>query len=1317
MDQKKPTETEVYLQSIGVAVPEAKAPQTKPTEAEAYLQSIGIAVPETKAQPQPAAQPQPQPGPSTLFFIGIADQETRGQPDPYKARNPNSNALGKYQYVWSVWGKDIQRFAKNPNLTPENFLSNPQLQESWAQHNEKTTLEPQARRLQEQYGAVLKQRGVEDLDDLKALVHFQGYPRASTYLRTGVQVRSPGEVNKDVRDYLSGFRAAKQAAQSKLAAPVAATMAKPAPGPAAPAKGKDDSVLDVFRTRKDFEVLQKEMNQFVTPEEKKSLDTGVIKQGQQEGIRVLPSELVALSRKHNVPLDSLEGWSAFLGTPEAKRKGLIEEAGEFFKFFGGTLSNILAFGVPQKAAIEAQSNPKMKAALEDLRTLAEAKRSGVLRGAEMVAGLMAGTGLVGAVGKAAQAAQLGKAATTAVKAGTVASELAVAGAAQAESGREVAGATTSLALGGAILGGAKLASEIVGGARTLAAKASKKLQDANPQFVEQAAAKAGEKFQGVDTILNNAVIRNTSITGDDLKDSAQLAQKLGSQNVQAIAEHVQKTRPAMAEVIAENLSRTGQDSPERVQQELARWFTENSVRQVALEAFGSKIPYRQGDILKTVRTVLNKSEDVSSALNRMRVSQEVRSQVRQGNYRAMPDVASSLKRVGDVVVGSRYAAEAIDRKHGTKLLPILDNMSRKFNEFHAYVRPRAEEVSDLIKQTRETNMSAEELYDKLDKGGSFGDAKDTVLQSWRKFFSDVADDAQKLGVNIEKRSNYVPYAVKPQEELYASLKQAAEQFREKHGIDLMTQDLSKEQVKEFMKMPGLESQLLRSLDLLTGSTKAGNYGQKLVGVLNDSKTGVINRVVANRALERSAGELPELIRDKDVGRLAQRWIESTFKAGTLRDSVAELRTAATLMRTVGDKRANKYLNNLVADLTGVPRDGGIGRELSELKANVAANAAEKALTAKGAEKLAYSGVKYFTDAMPMLYNSMYSNALGFSPRQAIANISSIATQTIPELGYTFGSGLASKAMVRALNDLTFGKEIVVKSPAVARKLGVEVGSTVKTRSLRLGLENEGLASSQWNENIERAIANSMQKTWAGEKSDATIRGLAKIGMAMFEATETVYRTMAVDMAKQVAKAYEAGSKEALIFADTLPRSYRQLLDKAKDTAAREKVLTDYIIGKTVYNYNQASASEIGRSLGPILSSLTKWPTEQLGDTVNTFAKNGVTAGTADFLYRRMAPLMGLMVLDHITGWREDPETALLITGKRGMQQWAPVNSLASIFAGDVAPPVISIPAQAAKAAVTADPEAAAKAAMDAGRLFIPGAKVYKMIIDSLEAFE
>ena len=1305
-----------YLKSIGADVPQGPAAMQpeQPPELEAYMKSIGATV----APEQPGYAPKETDDAEMEDWLkGIARVETRGQADPYKARNAESSAVGKYQFIWNFWGEEsshIKKFAKNPNLTIDDFINNPELQENYVRFYYKDQIVNQAKNLENRHRAVLKQRNIQDVDDVRAILHFRGFKDTEYYLKTGIDPKKATEKNKTIEQYLAEFRQGRdEARQQRQPTPVAQAMK-------AQAEPKDGGPLEAFALRKDYDKLKAELSTLVPLEERKKLDQPIIYGGHIENVRekrIMPSEFEALARKHNVKASDLKPLAAFFGTPAAEMT-VLETLKQTPQFIAGELGEIVTGGIPQKLLIEAQSDPRMLAALDDLRTLAENKKGWVQRGAEIAGGFMTGTGIVKGAAKLATVAGAGKAATQVAKAGAVATELAAFGAAQAESGKEVAGAVTSLAFGGALLGGAKLAGEVVGAGRTLAARASKKLQDANPNFVEQATAKAAEKFQGVDTILNNAVIRNTSITGEDLKDGAKLAEKLGSENVSAIAEHVQKTRPAMIEVIKENLDRVGQASPEKIAEEATRWFTENSVRQVALETFGSRIPYRQGDVLKTVRTMLNKTEDVSSALGRMRVSQEVRSQVRQGNYKAMPEVASSLKRMGDVVMGSRYTAEAIDRRHGTKLQPLLDTMSRKFNEFHAYVRPKAEEVSGLIKQTRETDMTTEQLYEKLDKGGSFGDeAKDAILQSWRKFFSDAADDAGTLGVQIQKRKNYVPYAIKPQEELYATLKGAAEEFRTKHGIDLLNQELSIEQIKEFRKMGGMESDLLRSLDILSGDQKAKNYSAKLLGVLNDSKTGGINRVISARALERTGEELPSLIKDQDVGRLAQRWLESTFKSGTLRDSIAELRTASNIMRSIGDKRANKYLNNLVADLTGMPRDGGLGRELAQVKANMAANLADKALEAKGAQKLVYSGIQSFTDAMPLMYNSMYANALGFSPRQAIANLSALATQTIPELGYAFGTGLASKAMVRALNDVTFGKEIIVKSPAVAKKLGVEIGSKVNTRSMRLALENEGLASSQWNENIERSIANSMKKTWKGQVADSTIKGYAKLGMAMFEATETIYRTMAVDMAKQVAKAYEAGGPEALKFADTLPRSYRQLLDKAKDSATKEKLLTDYIIGKTVYNYNQASASEIGRSLGPFLSSFTKWPTEQLGDTVNTFAKNGVTAGTADFLYRRMVPLATLMMLDSVTGWREDPETAFLITGKRGMQSWAPVNSLKSIFEGDVAPPIVSIPAGVAAATLKADPEALAKTTTDAAKIFIPGSKVVNIVTEALEAFE
>ena len=215
---------------------------------------------------------------------------------------------------------------------------------------------------------------------------------------------------------------------SELAKP-AAPVAMKAPTPV-PTKEKD--IFEPFRTRKDVEELQKEMQQVVTPDEKKTLDEEALKQAQQtmisgkaEEIRILPSELTALARIHNVPVSSLEGWSSFLGTPEAKRRDLVGEAAEFAKYVGGTLSNMVGLGLPQKLAVETQANPNMKKALDDLRTLAEAKRSGLVRVAELAGGLKVASAGVKAAEIAAKAAKLGTAGTAAATSAAVAGELAL----------------------------------------------------------------------------------------------------------------------------------------------------------------------------------------------------------------------------------------------------------------------------------------------------------------------------------------------------------------------------------------------------------------------------------------------------------------------------------------------------------------------------------------------------------------------------------------------------------------------------------------------------------------------------------------------------------------------------------------------------------------------------------------------------------------------------------------------------------------------------------------------------------------------------
>lgn len=1359
---------------------EAELAPVKPAGGLTPAEQAELKALEAEFAPAPAPDLKP-------FFDGIAAVETRGQPDPYKARNADSNALGKYQYVWSVWGDRIRKFSRNPKLTPQDFLNNPQLQEDYARENYKE-IRKQAELLQREYAPVLKARGIEDTDDLTALVHFQGYNRAQTFLKTGVQVRSPGEVNLNVQDYVAKFREGKAPPAPPTEQVQAAKAVLPELPAAKPAPEKKD-IFEPFRTRKDFDVLKKELDQYTTPEEKAKLDKEVLentpwlKPDRVKEIRVLPSEIQALAKKYNVDPETLKNFAPFLGAPMAT-KGYWEELKQFPAGFAGSLSEMLGFGLPQKLAIEAQENPAMTAALDDLRTLAQNKKAGLVQLTELGGGLKAGISLAG---KATQAvSKAGKAAQAIVGTGTMLTEAGVAGAAQAERGKEVAGATTGALFGTALVTAAKGAGAVASGINKLRTKTSEALQKADPQFFERAAAEAQEKFSESRSILNTTVISNASVSGEDLKDASTLASKLGQDNVDALYKIAVDTRPDKAKRIESEIAanvanlksqiedvqakidftrlapenvanlrgqlqnridelsqgasptRAGKlvdeiqslrgmlsdaaASPEKVKKlqdtltglqlklektaidpkaAVVRSHVENFVRGFASDILGSKVAYRQGDPLAALRVYTKQPERLQQDLERYFFKQQARSKIRAENYKAMPDAAPTLKRIGDATQASRWTAEAIDRKHGTKMQMVIDGMARQYNDLHAYIRPRAEEVSNLITQTRAAGMDTDTLYRALDTGA---DEANPVVQGWRKYFSSVLEDAKTLGVDIQARKNYVPIKMLPSDELSAALTKRVEELKTSGVLDLKNVAPDAEQVKELKKNP-LVKELFDSLDILSG--ERGDYQTKLLSVLNDARQGTVQNVGTARALKRAedTGSMPDLIKDRDVGRLAQNWVQSVFKSGVMRDSMAQLRDYADLMKRVGDKNANRYIQNLLADLNGYSRDGGIGKELSKLKAQHSAYLQEKALTAENPlERKLYSGISALTDMGPLLHKTMYGNALGFSARQVVTNISSMATMSLPELGYVQGGKLAAKALIRVANLYSVGERVVVRSPEVARKLGVKVGDTASIRSPRLLLQNEGLASSQWNENLERSITNSLKKSGFEQATDKAFGVYSKVGLFAFEASETIMRSMTRYMAQDLAKLHGKGAQDYETFLKTLPRAYRQAVDGAKDVATREKVLTDYLIAKTVFNYNQASASEVSRSLGPILSSFTKWPTEILGDSVNTFAKNGVTAGTADLVYRRFAPLFGLILVSNMLGIKDGDKDSPLykLVRRDDLTYMSPLNSLASLFEGDVAPPVVTIPAQVGKAVVTADPVPASKATLEAVRLFVPG---------------
>lgn len=96
----------------------------------------------------------------------IAKVESDGM-GGYSADNPTSSAVGKYQFVWSLWGPEIAKFTGIKD--PETFKKNPQAQEKFFDYYQKTTLEPQLQTVKKEF----PDSGLTDIQIMK-LLHFRG---------------------------------------------------------------------------------------------------------------------------------------------------------------------------------------------------------------------------------------------------------------------------------------------------------------------------------------------------------------------------------------------------------------------------------------------------------------------------------------------------------------------------------------------------------------------------------------------------------------------------------------------------------------------------------------------------------------------------------------------------------------------------------------------------------------------------------------------------------------------------------------------------------------------------------------------------------------------------------------------------------------------------------------------------------------------------------------------------------------------------------------------------------------------------------------
>jgi hypothetical protein len=133
----------------------------------------------------------------TNFTSDIIKNESGGN---YKAFNPaggGEGAVGKYQFRWTTHKPTIRKFAGNPNLTKEQFMNSPELQDAfYEQYWIPNELEPSVQKIRRSgLGKNLSE------DQLASLVHFRGSQGALDYL-TGKTGDKPESYNMSISKYI-----------------------------------------------------------------------------------------------------------------------------------------------------------------------------------------------------------------------------------------------------------------------------------------------------------------------------------------------------------------------------------------------------------------------------------------------------------------------------------------------------------------------------------------------------------------------------------------------------------------------------------------------------------------------------------------------------------------------------------------------------------------------------------------------------------------------------------------------------------------------------------------------------------------------------------------------------------------------------------------------------------------------------------------------------------------------------------------------------------------------------------------------------------
>ncbi len=620
------------------------------------------------------------------------------------------------------------------------------------------------------------------------------------------------------------------------------------------------------------------------------------------------------------------------------------------------------------------------------------------------------------------------------------------------------------------------------------------------------------------------------------------------------------------------------------------------------------------------------------------------------------------KRWGIKLMDAQYVGNMFDRRYGTSLMKDMNQLSRDYTQglwAAKNLKTEGQKVFDELGIN--TIEDSKKLIEEVESGKL--SSRSAKLSQFFEQLRQTGNDMYGEEVITKLKKGYVPQYVKPAAETAAIVEKKIKDVTGKEPSKLLSKDI--ESIKDNEELlsiiqylggfGGKKKHLLTDATLLATAKSLGNA--RTIRSAMD--------VGAKSARERLSDEVPDAIRQYDIGKLMGGWIDSVTNDAATRKVLRKIRTQGKALRAV-DPMAADYVQNYVSDVAGGLK--GLAAESTEFMEKFQKKNYRKAIEAEAQGDTTAAAFHRMKTRFPQyaqyLQAQLYPYLLGMRVDAVLRNLTQPYLLTIPDIG---GSAKYKAELV--------GRSLLetAKFPFNPKAL-----DELKSKGWMPPDPTPGAFQA-----MSRGIEQGGKIKRGAKKALEAANNLAMYG---YQQSDVANRVITLGVGKKLTKDILNGNKSALSYVNKLPPAYKS---KAKQAIAAQKpeqlrdVVTDHLIATTQFNYNRPSMSEFGRQAGTAFSMFSKWPTAIGADLFDGFdaakfaktrGETRLNPGVSKAMRKYMGPYVGLMAanamitggtgsrtVDAALGLEEERSPRREQIMGRSLPGAAPLTSITSVF--------------------------------------------------------